>query len=150
MRGLDHSEVPVVKCCNAGGVEPFSDRDEAGVATAKREIAVPVNERSDSFPVDGRERLDGQGVVDDRRVQTKFALGADLTGDHIRSLGDDHCGCNKWPGVGLKKVPTGEVIDVVGVRGRDEHTCIDDQHRLATPETFGEDLIDITGVTTRS
>lgn len=130
MRGAYDLEVTVVERGDLDGSVALCDRDDRCVGGTEGEICVALDELASSFPVRDGQGLDDETPLDDIGEQRRFAGGPALAGDQKSRFGDDETGGDQRTGSGFEERLAGLVVRVALVRGRDERTSVDDQHRL--------------------
>ena len=69
MLWTDDTEMAVVQGGDSCGSEAFSDGDEAGVGATEAQILVAVDQLANPLPISPDQRLDSEGLLDDRGVE---------------------------------------------------------------------------------
>src|SRR5919199_823152 len=89
MPGADRDEVPVIECDDDICSEPLRKHSDGRIGSAEWEVAVALDERSDSLPIFGCRRLHVQPLQATKK--SGFDVRAKVSSNHVADLGHDEC-----------------------------------------------------------
>jgi hypothetical protein len=148
--GPHDAEVAAVKSGDAGLLESFRDRDDAGIGSTETQFDVLVDEIRNPVIIDGGEGLNVEIAIGDGTEEPCFAAGAELSCDEVCGFGDDERGGDQRSGLLSQELGAGAMVGIGVVGCCKQNTRIDDQHRSVASEALYEHLVGVTGPTTRT
>lgn len=92
MLRTDDAEMAMVQGRDSCSPEAFSDGNEAGVGATESQILAADDQLANSLPISPDQRLNSEGLLDDRGVEGDLSDCSDLTVDQRRGLGDHQRG----------------------------------------------------------
>jgi hypothetical protein len=103
MLWTNDTEMAVVQGGDSCGSEAFSDGDEAGVGATEAQILVAVDQLANPLPIRPGQRLDSNGLLEDRGVEGDLSDCSDLTVDQMRGFGDHQRGGDQRAVIGSSR-----------------------------------------------
>ena len=134
MLRTDDAEMAMVQGRDSCSPEAFSDGNEAGVGATESQILAADDQLANSLPISPDQRLNSEGLLDDRGVEGDLSDCSDLTVDQRRGLGDHQRGGHQAGHIGLERVAAGGNIGVIPIGGSDQHPRVNDQHAEGRPK----------------
>lgn len=135
----DGTEVPPISREDRGDRAPLSDRDNAGVRTAEREVGVLLDQLRHALEILGDEIGDHQITAGEGSEEGRFGRRTEIVPtDHVADFGHDRRRNQEWPGQRLQQPRALLVPDVGVVEAGDQRTGVDeDLTQLDGPSRCG-------------
>ena len=67
------------------------------------------------MPISPDQRLDSEGLLDNRGVEGDLPDCSDLTVDQMRGFGDHQLGGDQWAIIGFEQVTAGVIVGVIAI-----------------------------------